>query len=69
MFVDQMLPVVRIHTIKKINCLKHYVHQEAVIDGTRVAVGAVYVGKPKACEEFVRLNGGNRGTNPELVAA
>lgn len=69
MFIEELLPVVRIHSLKKINCLKSYVHQDAIIDGTKVSVGAVYVGKRKACEEYIRQNGSTRGANPDLVAA
>lgn len=68
MFIEECLPE-RLLTIKRINIMKHFVHEDKIVAGVRVAVGAVYVGKPKDCVRYIAANNYSRGKNPELVAA
>lgn len=39
--------------IRKLNRLKSFVHQTVIVDGKRIEVGAVFVGKPKDCDSYI----------------
>lgn len=68
MFIEEYLPE-RLLMIKRVNIVKHYVHEDRYVAGRKIAVGAVFVGSPRDCIKYVAANNYARGRNPELEAA